>query len=334
MVKPLAALLALIPIAAHAQTVAPWQETMVSVRAFEPATRLFVNAGKWRVVQTGKMARTELNYWHLPTHAKGTFQLLCAPKAATGCIRFVRFTGVTQRPIRRAARPWDTGGIFSIMVRSDNVPALFEQALALGWWAEDEPIALSFRGSELKNVVLNGPDGINLAVYERSSPPFTAFPVGRISQAFNSMRFVKDQPSAADFYRKQLGFQVLFDDDATPVTPTPSNFSVPLNYTPKIKRHAAAMQPVPGETGRVEVMQLVGFEGADLSEYAAPPNFGILSVRYPVTGLELWRKQVEANGIEISYAAEKVPVAGLGVINLFAIRDHDGAITEFYEGVR
>lgn len=325
------ALLALLAAPAAAQDVMPWQETVVSVREFEPSTRLFVKAGDWRIVAKGKVERGELDYWKLPLKAKASYQLLCAPDVSTGCIRFIRVTGVAQRPIRRAVRPWDTGGIYSIMVRSNDVEGLFQQALDMGWWAEAQPIRFTFGASDLRNVVLTGPDGMNVAVYERVSPPFTAFPVGKMSQAFNSMRMVRDKPAARAFYEQKLGFSVLFDSGREAAKPVPSNLSIPLNYTPTISRDAAALQPVPGETGRVEVMQINGFTGLDMSEHAVMPNLGIISVRYPVKNLSTYRAMLERNGVVIAYSADKVKIGGLGSANLFAVRDTDGNITEFFE---
>lgn len=314
-----------------APSVAPWQEAVISVREFEPSTRLFVKAGQWQIVAKGKVERGELDYWKLPKVAKATYQLLCAPQTTTGCIRFVRLTGVKQRPIRLAVRAWDTGGIYSVMVRSDNVQALFDAALEMGWWAESQPVRFTFGTSDLRNVVLSGPDGVNVAVYERITPAFAAFPVGRMSQAFNSMRMVRDKPASRGFYEEQLGFSVLFDSGYEPSDPTPSNFSIPLNYTPTVKRDAAALQPLPGETGRVEVMQLTGFTGLDMAEYAHMPNLGIISVRYPVTGLAAYRAQIVARGVGIEYEAKAARLGGIGVVNLIGVRDSDGNITEFYE---
>ena len=216
--------------------VQPWTEAVVSVEDIASAKRLFVELGDWHVTQQGKLDRSELDYWNLPNSVTGDYERVCAPKVHTGCIRFVTFKGIEQRPIRLAARAWDTGGIYSIMVRSDNVPALFDAAIKLGWWAESEPIRFTFGQSDLRNVVLTGPHGINIAVYERISPAFTAFPVGRISQGFNSMRMVKERPKARDFYRDLLGFSVVFDSANEAVEPARSNFGIPLNYTPSIKR--------------------------------------------------------------------------------------------------
>lgn len=314
--------------------VAPWSEAVVSVTDIPAASVVLHTAGGWRRTHSGRINPDEIKLWQLPASASGRFERWCAPGADTGCIRFVRFAGVAQRPVRLAARAWDTGGIYSIMVRSDNVLALFDAAIKAGWWAESEPVRFTFGMSDLRNVVLTGPNGFSIAVYERVSPPFTAFPVGRISQAFNSMRMVRSRPVARYFYERQMGFGVVFDSNTEPAEPARSNFGIPLNLTPQIKRGAAALLPVMGETGRVEVMQIEGFTGSDHSAHASAPNLGILSVRYPVRQLAAYRAAVEQQGAAIAYHRESVSIAGLAPgstkTNLFAVRDPDGNLTEFY----
>ena len=315
-----------------AQKISPWTEAVVSVRDLEQSSKLFLEYGQWQIISEAAMDRLELDYWKLPVETTGRYRLICAPKAASGCIRFVRIDGVAkQKPIRPAARPWDTGGIFSLMIRSDDVDTLFDKALEMGWWAESEPYRFSFGTSDLNNVVLTGPHGINIAVYERIKPEFTTFPVGRMSQTFNSMRMVRDQKASLKFYREKLGLGLLFDQDYLDPTPTTSNFSVPINLTTGIVRRAAVIHHAPGETGRMELMQFVGFEGRDFSKQASLPNLGIISVRYPVTGLQAYHKQLASRGVNIEYEARTVPVGAIGSVDLFAIRDPDGNITEFYE---
>jgi catechol 2,3-dioxygenase-like lactoylglutathione lyase family enzyme len=330
----MAALLALALTTGAAPGVAPWTEAVVSVTDIAATTRVLREVGGWSIRARGRVSPQEVRYWRLPAGARGDFERLCAPRVETGCLRFVRWTGVEQRPIRRAARAWDTGGIYSIMVRTDALQTVYERALAMGWWAESEPIDFTFGGSTLRNVVLTGPQGINLALYERVSPPFTAFPVGAISQAFNTMRMVRSKPAARNWFAQKLGFGLVFDSAAAPKVRARSNFGIPLNYTTTAWRNAAALVPVPSETGRVEVMQIDGFEGSDLSAHALPQNLGIVSVRFPVTGLDRYRGELGARGVAIAYEARGVPVGGLGRIDLFAVRDPDGAITEFYEASR
>jgi catechol 2,3-dioxygenase-like lactoylglutathione lyase family enzyme len=202
--------------------------------------------------------------------------------------------------------------------------------MAMGWWAETEPWSFRFGGSELKNVVLRGSDGFNVALYERSSPPFTAFPVGAMSQGFNSMRMVRDQRASVAWHRRVLGFETVFETDFVDPAPTDGNFSIPRNYATRIVRRAAAMQPAAGETGRVELMQFVGFEGRDVSEHASPPNLGILSVRYPVRDLAGLRARVVREGGAIAYEAAAART-GRRTAAMFAVRDPDGSLTEFYQ---
>lgn len=312
--------------------VEPWSEVVVSVTDLDASAAWLVEDGGWREVARGALGREELAYWHLPQTVSGAYLRICAPQADTGCIRYIRFDGVkAQRPIRLAARPWDTGGIFSIMLRSEDVPAMFDAAIARGWWAESPPYAFRFGGSDLVNVVIRGPHGVNYALYQRAAPPFDGFPVGRLSQAFNTMRMVRDQPAALAFFRDRLGFGVLFDAPFTDPEPRPNNFSVPANLATTLVRRAAVAQPVlPGEGGRVELMQFEGFAGRDLSDQASPPNLGIISVRYPVARLGAYRALVEAEGVVAAHEASAVAVGGLGTVDLFAVRDPDGNLTEFY----
>lgn len=319
-----------LPQQVNAEGVAGWSEAVVSVRNPEETARLFREVGGWREVARGKVARSELDYWKLPAKASARFVRYCAPQVEIGCVRFVRFSGVAQRPIRLAARPWDTGGIFSLMMRSSDVKQAFARAIDMGWSAETEPFRFEFGGSDLYNVVLSNAEGLNLALYERVSPAFDEYPLSLMSRGFNSMRMVRDQRASVRFYKK-LGFSQAFDSDYIDPKPAVNNFSIPINYADKIPRRASAMHPVPSGVGRIEVMQFVGLEGKDVSAFASPPNLGVVSLRFPVKGLAAYREALAGKGIAIAYEGKRIAVGGLGTVNLFAVRDPDGNISEFYE---
>ncbi len=78
-------------------------------------------------------------------------------------------------------------------------------------------------------------------------------------------------------------------------------------------------------------MQIEGLTGRDHSARAVPPNLGILSVRYPVRDLAAYRAALWKNGVAIVYASENVMIGGMGTTKLFAVRDPDGNLTEFYQ---
>jgi catechol 2,3-dioxygenase-like lactoylglutathione lyase family enzyme len=184
-------------------------------------------------------------------------------------------------------------------------------------------------------VVVRGPHGVNYALYERKSPPFDGFPIGGLSRAFNSMRMVKDQPRSLAWYRDLLGLEVLFDAPFTDPEARVNNFSVPANLATTLVRRAAVVQPVlPGEAGRIEVMQFEGFTGRDLSAHASLPNLGIISVRYPVRDLEGYLAMLEAASIVPEMEASGITIEGLrgsgAAVHIAAVRDPDGNLTEFY----
>ncbi|MEM9878962.1 MAG: hypothetical protein AAF862_06765, partial [Pseudomonadota bacterium] len=195
---------------AQAQSVlsAPWQEAMISVRDFEPIYSFLTKTGGYQEVAKGSVSSGQLAFWQLPKKVTARFVLLKAPGAKDGYIRLVDFEGAKQRPIRVGARAWDTGGFFSLMMRGRGVDEIFDEAIALGFQAESEPIRFVFEPtdgsppSDLKNVVLKAPDGINFAIYERLSPalaPFWQFE--RLSQPFNAMQMVADTTATEAFYQ-------------------------------------------------------------------------------------------------------------------------------------
>ena len=81
-------------------------------------------------------------------------------------------------------------------------------------------------------------------------------------------------------------------------------------------------------------MQFEGFEGRDFSAYASPPNLGIISVRYPVRDFDAYRAVLVKRAIEIEREADGIVIGELGagdlLVDIFAVRDPDGNLTEFY----
>ena len=171
----------------------PWREATLSVRDLDRSTRLFRQTGQFETVARGSLTDSELAYWELGNDSDAEYLLLRAPGSDHGYLRFIRFDNVEQQPIRVGARAWDTGGYFSLMMRARGLEAIYADALELGWHAESEPVQFEFPPFELANVVLKGPHGINIALYERLSPPLDEFwDFERLSQPFNAMQMVAD----------------------------------------------------------------------------------------------------------------------------------------------
>ena len=313
---------------------APWREALISVRDLDASARFFIEVGGFDELARGDLAADEIAYWQLETGASGEFLLLAAPGTDHGFVRLVRFDGVGQQPIRVGARAWDSGGYFSLMMRAHDLDGVYDDALALGWASESEPVRFDFGSSVLANVVLKGPDGINIALYERLEPPLDDFwQFERLSQPFNAMQMVADIEAADAFFTGILGMRYFWAGDYLDPAPGPNNFGLPQNLTTEIPRRTRILEPRPGETGRLELMQFVGLDGRDLADRAQPPNLGILSVRYPVDDADLALKQIESAGGEAWRGPAIVKLPPYGQVRLFAVRAPNGAIVEIFSPV-
>ena len=78
-------------------------------------------------------------------------------------------------------------------------------------------------------------------------------------------------------------------------------------------------------------MQIEGFTGLDVSSEAQLPNLGIISVRYQVRDLDGYRRQIEERNVKIAYSGAGIRLGVIGEVNIFAVRDPDGNLTEFFE---
>ena len=309
----------------------PWREALISVRNPAEAARFFIEVGGFEVVARGRVDSREIAYWRLGEGVGGDFLLLKAPGTNHGYIRFVRFNAVQQTPVRVGARAWDSGGYFSLMMRARGLDAVYADALALGWMAESEPVRFDFPPSVLGNVVLKGPDGINIALYERIEPPLDAFwQFERLSQPFNAMQMVADIEPADEFFTQVLGMEHFWAGDFIDPVAGPNNFGLPQNLTTEIARRTRILQPQPGESGRLELMQFVGLDGRDLSDRAQPPNLGILSIRYPVPDLDAALESIEAAGGKAWRGPAPLDLPPYGPVRMFALRAPDGAIVEIF----
>jgi catechol 2,3-dioxygenase-like lactoylglutathione lyase family enzyme len=311
----------------------PWQEAVVSVSNLERTAAFFVQVGGYTERWRGPVPQSTLTHWGLPQESRGRALLLAAPGAQDGFVRLVQIEGVEQVPMRPGARPWDTGCYFSLMLRGKDLDVRYAEAIDLGWWTESEVVPLSFGTSRLKNVIFKGPDGVNIAVYERLSPPLADFwpPFERFTQAFNTMQTVLDRDATHDFFTRVLGFGTFYKGEPfVAKEPTYSNFSVPTELTTTHWSRAGIVHPSPGEVGRMEFIEFSDLGGRDYSDRCLPPNLGILSVRYPVADARAARETIAERGWPILYEPAPTTITPYGKVQVLAVQSPDGAMIELF----
>jgi catechol 2,3-dioxygenase-like lactoylglutathione lyase family enzyme len=312
-----------------------WHEAVVSVSDLMRSAGFFTQVAGWRQVHSGSLSAAELAYLGLdPAAQSGEFIVLQPPDYPQGWVRLIRYAE-GQAPIVRAnAQAWDTGGIFSLMTRSANATVNLRAAEALGWQAYNEPYQFQFGDLSLLNLVLRGPDGLNVAVYEWLAPPLPDAPAANtLSKAFNSMQMVADMAAARRFYVEQLGFEVIAEGEFMDPTDRPTNFALPVNFATRIPRAYCILIP-PGAdraAGRVELMAFPGFTGRDLSGRISPVARGIQSLRFPVSNLDERLSELRARGASIVFGPAELPMPPFGTARAFTTQSPDGAWLTFFE---
>ena len=225
--------------------------------------------------------------------------------------------------------PYDTGSIFSLMTRTGDVDALVARARTAGYEPYSEPYDLSFGDLQLRNVVIQGPDGLNLAAYEWVSPKRDDVDGASVTAAFNSMQMVADMDAAKAFYIDGLGMEVI--TEGTFVDPGPleeTNFQVPWD-TP---RHYVILKAAgsSGESGRIELMQFEGVEGRAAPAWS-PDALGIVELRWPVEDLDAKLEELRARGIEPVIGPAPIALPPYGTGRAFTVVSPEQAGITFFE---
>jgi catechol 2,3-dioxygenase-like lactoylglutathione lyase family enzyme len=306
-----------------------WTEAIVIVADLRRALEFYTVVAGWQPVARGRTSPELLRLWRLPRAASGTEVLLGNPGDGSGFVRLVQFQDVgPQVQIRSSAMPWDTGGVFSLMTRSRDLDGAYLRAQRLGYSGFNEPTEFNFGGVVLRNVVIRGPDGVNVAIYQRQRPALVGWStIRKLSLPFNAMQMVRNRDVTRDFYSRVFGYGTLGNAEFLDTVPGPNNFALPENLVTRIPRRYAIMTIASSEVGRVEAMQFVGLDGRDLSNRARFPNYGIVALRYPTRDLQALLVRARGGGSEVS-APIVTTLPSYGHVQIADVRSPDGVLIE------
>jgi catechol 2,3-dioxygenase-like lactoylglutathione lyase family enzyme len=319
---------------AAARADAGWAEAVLIVRSLQRTSAWLEEVAGWTVRDRSRTRPELLRLWELPQGAEGREWLMGNPGDASGLVRLVELEGAgPQQEIRASGMPWDTGGVFSLMTRSRALDAAFARHQAMGFSAFNDPQDFDFGGVVLRNIVLRGPDGVNLAIYERVSPRLTGWTtIRKLSAPFNAMQMVRDVGAARRFYEGLFGYAPVAAGRFLDPAPAPNNFALPQNLATTSPRDYAIMAVGGSEIGRVEPMHFEGLMGRDLAGGARPPNYGVAVLRFPTARLAATLNRARALGFAPSPVIETM-LPPWGRVRLAQLTSPDGVIAELMETV-
>ena len=226
-------------------------------------------------------------------------------------------------------KPWDTGGLFSIMTRSNDAGKAYRAALELGWSALHAPVSLQFGDVTLANVVLRGPDAVHIAVYERLAPRLPDAPdLQKLRRPFNAMQVVDDLATARRFYVDVLGFEVIATGRFQRPAGAPSNFGIPPELSAKGELEYLIVGPSAKGPTQLEVVSFPNLDG----RVRPPPDaasVGFIALRLPVSTLEPLRSRLAAAGYPFESGETSMPP--FGIARTVVLRSPEGARLEFFE---
>lgn len=316
-------------------TDAVWQEAVVSVTDLDRSAAFFVEIGGYETKWRGAVDATEISAWRLPETASGEALLIGPPGQGTGLVRLIRFDNAGRKqPTRPGARAWDTGCYFSLMLRMKDMRDIYDDAIAMGWWTETPITYLEFGTSRLNVMIFRGPDGLQVQGYERLAPALPeAIPAfERLTRPFNIMQMVRDRDAAYAFFTYVLGFATFYKGEPYVADePEYMPLGIPKNLTTSVRYRAGIVYPVPGEFGRMEMIEIMDLDGRDYAERCKAPNLGILAVRFPVLNADDTSATIRERGWPIALPARDLRIEPYGELELLSVRTPDGADVQFFE---
>jgi catechol 2,3-dioxygenase-like lactoylglutathione lyase family enzyme len=312
-----------------------WSEAVVSVSDLNRWADALGQLFGWSEVLRGPVDDRLLRAWRLPASVTAEQRLVANLQDDTRRVRLITFAGAEQRQIRSSGAGWDTGGIFSLLCYARDVDETFRQAQRLGWSAYHDPVDMEFGDRVLRNVVLRAWDGVNFGLYRQTRPALAEPPVyAKVGAPFNGQQMVRAIGPARDFYAQGLGWTAWYDGETRL---TCNNFGMPENFAGKLPKQVVIMSGsrTPQGTwdyGQVELVQWEGFAGRDFTDYAVPPNLGVLSLRIPVADASSVADALRSRGLALFVPPTEVALPPHQDVTVCAVRTPDGALIEFFSG--
>ena len=233
-----------------------WDEALVSVRSFDPYHEFFTRVAGWELRAEGDVQSSQLKAWGLSDSTSARYRQYANKGGRSGLIRLLTFEGARQRLIRPDAQAWDTGGIFDLNVRVADIERVAPLMRALGWQARAPITEVSFGPYRVKEWIVRGPDGLELAMIERLEPALSGWPnLKSVSRSFNATQVVRDQAQSLAFFKEVLGFKRYLEYEGASQTAGPNVLGLPHNLTTRIRREVVILSPDGRNEGSIELVR-------------------------------------------------------------------------------
>ena len=310
-----------------------WQEAVISVPDLDRAIAFYRTVAGWTLAHRGPIDEAWLTAWGLPADVTAQEAVVHNPGDATGFVRLMHFEGTAQVVARSAARAWEPGGHGGINMRVLDIAPIHAEMQRWGWHGFSDPVRFDLDRFTVTEVMMTGFGGEKIALIERSNPPLTGWPTLRkMSRTFNAWAVTDDFEAMMDFYLKVLGFEVFLSEEGPTAVPGMNLFGLPHNYVNQTTRQLKWVHPQGQNEGSLAVMAFYGPEGRSFKGRSVPPNFGLLSLRYPVSDA-LARYDQIADEADVTVQPQAFFMQPYGQVAAFTVTDPNGGWVTFFEPI-
>lgn len=307
------------------------REAGLCVSELESWLELFTRHGGWQIQHQGFTDDALRQLW--PAHGSQPVQevLLQRPGEAFGKVRLFKFAGIEQQPIRAQAMPWDTGGIFDLDLRVDQLSQWHQLLSERHWGGISPPVDWQFGNLKIREWLALGPESVVIAFIQRLAPPLEGPPLGHgFGHMFNSSQTVSHMRDAVAFY-EYLGFKTMVSHYG----PLEGGGGAVLGLEPEILDkepvELVIMHPQGIMEGSVELVALPHRPGQRVDERALPHNLGLNLLRFEVEGIKSLAARLSLLPKTIVRGPVPTHLEPVGAVDLLATRTPDGAWLEFYQ---
>ena len=289
----------------------------------------FLDALGWTCLGQGAVDRDHLDFWGLPPDATGERLTVGNPGTDRGRLHLVQLQGVRPRRARPDPAPWHTGGLFDAGARVRDVEAIYQRLTALGWRGLTTPTRFVFGPFTVREVLMEGPDGVVLAFVERESPPLEGWPhLQTASRLFNSTQTVASLDRALEFYVGVLGWRTYLEHEGPSPPPGANVLGLDPETAQRVTRRVRIVHPQGENDGSVELIEFVGYPGETFAERAGPPGLGLAALAFPCADVRALDAHLRAR--DHPPTAGPLAVGNRDALHL-AVAAPDGARLEFFQ---
>jgi catechol 2,3-dioxygenase-like lactoylglutathione lyase family enzyme len=300
---------------------------LISVRDMNESLAFFQDWMEMEVVTDTKLQSKKMQQlWNLSAETNTRAVYLKSQEHKT-LLELIEFDPRSEMAIRSGTNPWDFG-LYDLGFYVEDVEKIHRELINKGFKSVSQPVHYKpdWVPNEVKEMVIIGPNEINIAHFERVTPPKPVFR-GKYGKMTHAALIVEDMERARSFYQNVMGLDFMGSITLTrglvdEVLKLPPGTGVKLGFA--LKKDS--------EYSGVELLEF-SLKGISLRTVARPPHLGLFAVSFKTDDLSGLIKKCKAEKIKILSGPIEMNLMPHGSVKAITIEGPGTEIIECFEKI-